>query len=636
MKTVFKIKIIVVLLLQGSFFFSHAQLVPSIREQKMVDYTGSYEQEITFGELTYFGAGDSVMTIDDAKKYFSKGNFIASQNKFLNLGIANDNYWITFLLTNKTANNTELILNLENARLNEVNIFIIKRDQQPSVFTLGDKFPFEKRKLHYNQFAVPLLLNALDTLQVYILLRHKGNSLQMPISLHTANSFYKKIENNYLVVGITSGILLLTFFFSVFLFFKSNNRLFIFYSLYALSTLLWLVSTEGFGFQYLWPQHPEWATRFGPGFSIFNLTAFIASALAFTHPYDTTKWIRKTLWGIVIVTTLWGLQAFLPYIPINNTAVMSFFLKTSFIIYGISLGLIMPYLLYVAIKKNRIALFYFFAVIITVVFSLLLIAKNSGWINLPLTSGTFISIGLVFEVILMTLGIANQFYKYKLEKEAMLIQFIEQQKSINQRILVTQERERKRISREMHDDIGAGLTQITLISESTREKDHIAKMDDIASTSRQLTASIGEIIWSLNPDNKTLGHLYAHLREQLNKQLEYSEMQYTVLLSEEGEEIILSNEQRRNFLLVTKEIVNNAVKHSKANSISVKAEIKNESLIFIIKDDGAGYDTVKLNSGNGLKNIKGRIEEIGGTLEIVSLPGKGSCFSYIIPLNTTT
>ena len=91
MKTVLKIKIIVVLLLLGNFFFCHAQLVPSIQEQKIVDYTGSNEQEITFAELTYLGAGDSLVTIDDAKKYFSKKNFIPSWNRFLNLGIAKDN-----------------------------------------------------------------------------------------------------------------------------------------------------------------------------------------------------------------------------------------------------------------------------------------------------------------------------------------------------------------------------------------------------------------------------------------------------------------------------------------------------------------------------------------------------------------
>jgi signal transduction histidine kinase len=242
----------------------------------------------------------------------------------------------------------------------------------------------------------------------------------------------------------------------------------------------------------------------------------------------------------------------------------------------------------------------------------------------------------VFDVILMTLGIANQFYQYKKEKEEMLLQYIEQQKSITQKILDTQDRERKRISREMHDDIGAGLTQITLMSESAKESKNTARLDDIANTSRQLVNSIGEIIWSLNPENKTLSHLCAYLREQLNKQLEYSGMRYMIILPEEDKEIILTNEQRRNIILVTKEIVNNAIKYSKAKNISIKAELVNEDIAFTIKDDGVGFDAIKLYAGNGLRNCKNRIEELGGTMEVVAGVDTGSSFTYSVALAVTT
>ncbi len=197
------------------------------------------------------------------------------------------------------------------------------------------------------------------------------------------------------------------------------------------------------------------------------------------------------------------------------------------------------------------------------------------------------------------------------------------------------DQERQRIAREMHDDIGAGLTQITLMSESAKNKIANAgskELEDIADTSRQLVSNMSEIIWSLNAENKTLEQLCAYLREQLNKQLEYSGMEYHIHLPENGKEIILSNEQRRNILLVTKEIVNNAIKYSAAKNISIKVFFENKLFHCFIDDNGEGFDTTRLHNGNGLKNIEQRVKELNGWFEIDAAPGKGSRFAYYIPI----
>lgn len=611
----------------------------SYAQQKPIYYSGAEEFEVEYDQLSYLATGDSVLTIDAAKDYSNSGSFLINTKKSLNLGIAKDNYWLRIRLINKQPKRHELLLNLENPRLNEADIYLIKGNLTPIFFRIGDNFNFFTRPVHYNQFAVPFTLEATDTLDIYILLKHKGNTLQLPISILTYNSFHKKVETNYLVIGLIAGIFLLTLFFSIFLYLKSFSRLFLLYILYLISILLWLLSTEGYGFQFLWPNQPEWATRFGPGFSVFNLTTFILVALEFCKPYDSTKWIRRVLYGIAGLTFLWGLQAFMPYINISNTSLMSFFLFTSFTIYIISLFLMMIYLLYVSIKKNRLVFYYFFAVIVSVIFSLLVVARHSGWIDFPLTSGTFASIGVVFEIILMTLGIANQFFEYKKEKEEMLIQYLKQQKSITEQIVNTQEQERKRISREMHDDIGAGLTQITLISESIRKKVGNAsekEINDIAVTSRKLVSNMSEIIWSMNPENRTLGLLVSYLREELGKLLEYSGLEYSLDLPETDREIVLPNMQLRNIILVAKEIVNNSIKHSNAKKINIKFLKTSNNLIGYIEDDGCGFNPDQKNNGNGLKNIRQRVKESGGTLTISTGIEGGSFFEFNFPLNSTT
>lgn len=222
----------------------------------------------------------------------------------------------------------------------------------------------------------------------------------------------------------------------------------------------------------------------------------------------------------------------------------------------------------------------------------------------------------------------------------VMVLFINQRKLKKQLAVLEKEqqmdKERQRISREMHDDIGAGLTQITMMSESAKSKagtGSAKELEDIAETGRRLVSSMSEIIWSLNPENKTLEQLMAYLREQLHKQLEYAGIPYSLQLADEGKNIILSNEQRRNILLATKEIVNNAIKYSQASNILVSIQLNKNTLHGHIEDDGCGFDTGAGYKGNGLKNIRHRIEELHGTLEIRSEKNKGSIFSYTIPLS---
>ncbi len=227
-------------------------------------------------------------------------------------------------------------------------------------------------------------------------------------------------------------------------------------------------------------------------------------------------------------------------------------------------------------------------------------------------------------VVMVTRNISQRKLKIKIDE-------LERQKAMDN--------ERLRISREMHDDIGAGLTQIVLMSESAKGKKNgnsEKELTEITETSRQLVNSMGEIIWSLNPENKTVEQLMVHLREQLHQLLEYSGIAYNIHLPENGKDILLPNEMRRNILLITKETVHNAVKYSSAKNIEVNALLNNGVLSFTITDDGIGFDTEKMHTGNGLKNIRHRMNEMHGQLHIESVENKGSRFTYTIPLKPTT
>ena len=156
------------------------------------------------------------------------------------------------------------------------------------------------------------------------------------------------------------------------------------------------------------------------------------------------------------------------------------------------------------------------------------------------------------------------------------------------------------------------------------------ELTEITNASRDLVANMGEIVWSLNPENRTLRDLLSFLREQLNKLLEYSGIEYKISFEAQADGE-LNHTQLRSILLVTKEIVHNAVKHSKATKIIVNCHTEKNQIKFSISDDGKGIDLSKPTHGNGMRNIRQRIDEVGGLLAIQTEVGKGALFTYSVP-----
>jgi len=181
--------------------------------------------------------------------------------------------------------------------------------------------------------------------------------------------------------------------------------------------------------------------------------------------------------------------------------------------------------------------------------------------------------------------------------------------------------ERNRISRDMHDEIGSGLTHIALLSEliQTQKKTDFAIKNDLGNISiaaRKLVESMSEIIWALNPQNDSLENLLAYIREQMQQNFEPFNLRLKVNFPDEVLPVKLSNEQRRNLYLVTKEALNNVLKHSAAKTVNLSLCIDQGQLIFSVCDDGQGLPpNITKPGGNGLKNMRKRMEDIGGTIE---------------------
>jgi signal transduction histidine kinase len=199
------------------------------------------------------------------------------------------------------------------------------------------------------------------------------------------------------------------------------------------------------------------------------------------------------------------------------------------------------------------------------------------------------------------------------------------------------EKERNRISRDMHDDLGSGLTKIAIMSEVVKKQIHEPEkakqqLENISESSRELVDSLQDIIWVLNPKNDTIESLAAYIREYASKFFEPFGTDVRFDYPENFPEIKLSEETRRNIFLTIKESFNNTGKHAWCNQVKIGIRYNSPYIFLTVKDDGKGFDVDKVRQfGNGLINMQNRIEQIGGRYEIHSEPGKGTETIITVP-----
>lgn len=189
---------------------------------------------------------------------------------------------------------------------------------------------------------------------------------------------------------------------------------------------------------------------------------------------------------------------------------------------------------------------------------------------------------------------------------------------------------REKISRDMHDDLGSGLSKISFVSNSLKEqlqhdKNSMEQVEKISQTSKDLVNNMSHIIWAVNSENQSLNSLLAYIREYAVGFLDDCGLQCHINFPETAFLNNLLPEQRRNIFLVLKESLNNIARHASATQVRIDVLIHKEELSIIIKDDGKGFLTDNRHSGNGLKNMQYRMEQTGGKYKIESHIGNGTC-----------
>jgi two-component system sensor histidine kinase DesK len=188
---------------------------------------------------------------------------------------------------------------------------------------------------------------------------------------------------------------------------------------------------------------------------------------------------------------------------------------------------------------------------------------------------------------------------------------LEKQKSI--------EKERERISHDMHDDLGAGISALKLQAEFLKQRaeadDLKSDIDELLKTSEEMNLSMREMLWSLNSGNDTLGSFVDYSKIYAYNFLKKTKIQLTTESENVVSETMISTEQRRNLFLCLKEALNNAYKHSQSSQLKLSFVQNEKEFMMKISDNGIGINHEK-PEGNGLRNMKRRMKEQNGHCEV--------------------
>jgi ligand-binding sensor domain-containing protein/signal transduction histidine kinase len=235
--------------------------------------------------------------------------------------------------------------------------------------------------------------------------------------------------------------------------------------------------------------------------------------------------------------------------------------------------------------------------------------------------------GFAFIALLVSVGgIIRYFEMRKLKK---FIAHLEQERAL--------ERERIRISQDLHDEVGASLSQIAIISElaiknSGKTGAVTPQLQSISQLAGEVVDSISAIVWAINPHNDKLDNLMGYMREYASDFFESTPIECRFDFPDELPRSPLSAEVRRTIFLVMKEALNNVAKHSCATVVQITLRVTHAQIELRIEDNGKGFAGEHMAShGNGLRNMKTRIEDIHGTCDIQSEPDNGTRIRLVVP-----
>lgn len=577
------------------------------------------------------------MTSDDALTAWYGNKFKSLPLGGVNPGFTKSIFWLAVEIPQETTQ--DYLLRVGNAHINRIDLYEA-HDRMPHLVTkTGDHHPFHNRPINTRLFVFPIKSSLTDTTLYLLRVDKHHESLQLNAELFSKDQYDEIKSQDQIISGVFLGIVLLIILFCLSQFLLIRDKLFLYFLCFVAFAFLWVAADKGYGFQFLWPDYPAIANRARPIFSIL----LGMSALVFLHSFIQIQKGSKfnKLMKIWILIGLIPLGIFL--IPMQYMQFPNFILA---VLVGQTIWslLIVAIILFVVVseslKGNKSAGFYLLSIIVLLIFSTteLLIHSGSTEVYGNYFSQFGIQTGLAFQVIILTFGLAYRYNTYREERMKLLIRINDEQQEHSERLRAVQESERQKIAEQLHDDVGAMLSVVTLhISSIKEQKDHSnlqtqEKLKIASDVLHQISNTVRNLSHILMPFNFEK-HGFISSIQSLVTAIDVSgkiQVEHVIIGFEELE--FYNKTALLDIYRIVQELLNNILKHSEAQNAYLELIEHDDVILILIEDNGIGIrNSATKKTGKGLSNLFAKVAYFNGIIEMQNKKEGGSMVTIELP-----
>ncbi len=562
------------------------------------------------GYLWYRADSTGEMTPQTAYTYFSQGEGKILEDEIPNLGNGDEAHWVGFSVRNGSSESLKFMLQIAFSMIDDVSYYVFERDSLiTSVTGASYTVPNSERLVPHRVFAYPINTHPGTQYTVMMRLQKHDGILVLLINLFSEKDFLDYVELDNLMHGMAIGLLVLATLLGLFLFVLSRQVIYCFYALYILGILGFILSDQGYLSQYLAPRKMLFSSSGSWAFfimlsvvahTIFSLD-FLQITFARYRKWVTVSWILNILasgvllylvLGFRLTDTMYNLTLLIGLVYVSMVFV--------FLVLGLRRKLVEAWLYLAAVGL-------FFFTIITKCLALFgFIADNWLIVNL-------LYYAPVIEVLVLLFGLAYNFRRNEKIKTAMAVDLARSREENALIATAVQESERKRIAKDLHDDLGNELAALQL--QLSGEVPDFAKAIQIVSRASENLRNIAHDLMPAEFEQSSLSDL---LNGAVARFESVGPTKWIFLKT--GHEIETAKPRSLLIYRIATELMNNALKHAQAENVVVELAYRAGEVILIVQDDGIGFDPANTEPGEGLgfRSIRARVEQLQGRLEINS------------------
>jgi signal transduction histidine kinase len=590
------------------------------------------ESEWSLANNMYYFALPNPITANEAFDYLKKVQADSIGNSNFKRGYDSKYYWFYFRLKNDSIPKT-VVLTFSRSDIHHFNCFSKKGGMIDTLAITGDALPFSSRPVKVNDYAVPISLQANEEIEILTFIDKRFEFIEGEFRLFESNHFFsvKRYEFGFYMAYI--GVMFMLLIFNLFLWLSLKDNVHLYFIAHLISSTLCLYTSLGLLNEFL-PFDMPYRTssivvamsNLWSGSHFLLMNSFLKLNPKTSRFYTANQWIGFGNFFIGFSTILILIFQQYPLTP--------FFLKGALvlleIVYLINILFSLGIFIEQFIRRNAMARLYGFACFFTIAgFSLSIVHRNSslnlnGYLSFFSQSLGWIMSGVLFEQLILALSLTIRYNLLKRDNLELEVNLTKVKNEISGKIIETQETERQRLAKDLHDDLGGTLSAI---------KGRVANEKVQSETLNLVEKAINDlrlVSRNLMPPELANEGLVRAVYYTIERIQSTSDIAFTFITF--GEERRLKQDIELNIYRMIAELINNILKHSKAKKAVIQLIYYKDYLSISVEDDGSGIKKSPNDWGIGLKNINSRVEFLQAKINIDSGHNTGTTIMVQVPI----